>query len=431
MPNFNLAGEDSFASLTKKSDGPDASSLILNDERKSEAMESDARHAPQSQLPSRHDVLSETKKVGERAGSEIDLTPKNPLEHDIGPSPKKAEPEIASTEVNEKEDLRSIIEAVAAEEYPPITHEPIWKHESHQASALPSPAASEMNTDSIDPQADHRTETDKQKIEEIPGPRTTRRKRPFIFFLLSILFLLCAAILLYYLEVYPPLNTFVRNVLGKKETAIYQPEKITVKQESDPSVPLEKFDYDYYLQVSSWDKQYLAGRERERFLKKNIPAVVEGDFISSRRRTYFRVRLGPFHSREEIAKIKARAASMIPRDAFIDSSLATGEKRSTPQIKKDKPAATLTPHSATSLTPTSGYVVAVSSFRQKAEADKETRDLLSNGMSSFVKSFMRKGETWYRVQVGPFQTKDDAKKYLQLIQVTHGNDAYILNLSNE
>ncbi len=58
------------------------------------------------------------------------------------------------------------------------------------------------------------------------------------------------------------------------------------------------------------------------------------------------------------------------------------------------------------------YTVQVASFPQEAKAVKLTNELMAKGYPAFMKSAQIAGRgTWYRVRVGSFKTRADARRY--------------------
>jgi len=79
--------------------------------------------------------------------------------------------------------------------------------------------------------------------------------------------------------------------------------------------------------------------------------------------------------------------------------------------------------------PLNGYAVKVSSFKNVEVARGEARRLLDQGFPSFLTKKRIGSTIWYRVLVGPFDDRSDADKYMRLINVAFGNEAYTINLA--
>lgn len=359
----------------------------------------------------------------------IDLTPKHPLEQHHEPRASHPDnshhkpqhehyPVIPVTESTDQqrssEEIHRIVGADSPS--PPNREEEFLLTELAEATA---PTPIDIRPEDV--------ERDSER-SSIPTGRKT-----LLYYILLLLIVLCAGVMLYYLEIIPPLNSFVDRYVKKRVQTV----ETVLPRESPPPVQTEnpttqQHAFDYYLQISSWEKQYLAERQKDKFLAKHIPAIVESDFISRKRRTYFRVRLGPFPTRDEALKAKSAFAGMIPSDAFVDSILASevAPIASPPPQKKLSPRKFNQPAEPTDRVPTTGYVITVSSFKQKDLAESEKAKLLSQGYSAFVNP-ARNRTGWYRVQIGPFNSESEARNTLHAVRRTFGNDAYITNLNEE
>lgn len=81
-----------------------------------------------------------------------------------------------------------------------------------------------------------------------------------------------------------------------------------------------------------------------------------------------------------------------------------------PVLPKDPPVAgselaAVSPPSAS----TSEYLLQAGSFRETGDADRMRGELLLNGFESHIQSVVINGNTWYRVHVGPFASKQLAE----------------------
>lgn len=206
--------------------------------------------------------------------------------------------------------------------------------------------------------------------------------------------------------------------------------------EEDFAPPLRSWDY--FLQVSSWDDLAKADLDAERFRAQGLDVVVESEYIPRRRRTFYRVRLGPYENPAEAAAIKEQYAAVIPSDAFLDSTRLAEDE----QVETEMPAQAVTsaaPRSAPPPTPVSefdviteplsGWAVKVSSLKELDIARREARKLVGLGYPAFITKKRIGATNWYRVLVGPFSERRDADRYMELLNVTYGNEAYTVDLA--
>lgn len=442
MPNFNLASDEFLTPDDQEKKSADDRGIDLK------------RNQKQSTPGTREDRGASSKSPSEQttAVDDITFTPHHSLEEfpkhksvrnnivipypetthpvtdkiksaasqESAPTGEKEDPQNEARAENDNQEIKSGIKSFQEKKVDPVvTSEAVVNAKDehmHTHELFPSPIVTSEN--------------------EEPGIQKSH-KWSFIRYILLFLIFLCALIILYYVQIFPSFNKYVdqylkpRDGVADKQSQIIL-EKKAVQLEPTPAQSESTLRFVYYLQVSSWEQQYLAERQKEKFLQKKIPAIVEGNFITKKRRTYFRVRLGPFKTRDEIQNIKTKFSAMLPSDAFIDSALSEWIESSTAPrvIPQQQPRVNQQPRLNKTETPiTSGFVVAVSSYKQKSLADAEAKKLLSRGMSAFVRQSASGESIWYRVQVGPFSSEVDAKKYLKLIRESYGNDAYIVNLS--
>jgi len=57
--------------------------------------------------------------------------------------------------------------------------------------------------------------------------------------------------------------------------------------------------------------------------------------------------------------------------------------------------------------------VQVGSFRDRASADDQAKKIAAQGVTAQVVSAPMEGRTWFRVQVGRYDTRADAESYYQ------------------
>lgn len=71
------------------------------------------------------------------------------------------------------------------------------------------------------------------------------------------------------------------------------------------------------------------------------------------------------------------------------------------------------------------WAVQVASFGARATADRIAGELRSKGFKSFVMPVQTKGQTLYRVRVGPVDTRESAEALLKRIKPLHANAAVV------
>lgn len=78
------------------------------------------------------------------------------------------------------------------------------------------------------------------------------------------------------------------------------------------------------------------------------------------------------------------------------------------------------------------YTVQIGSFTLKELAERRRKDLLSKGYPAFIKkSLVADKGIWYRVRIGTFNTRDEAKKYGEIIKTKEGSvDTVFITFNN-
>jgi cell division septation protein DedD len=266
-----------------------------------------------------------------------------------------------------------------------------------------------------------------------------------IYVIASIVLLLVLVAMIWHLDPWPPLKHSIATFFSHpsaSEQAQDIPTTETAETVRDDDVGLRSWDY--YLQVSSWKDLGKADQEAERFRAKGLDVAVESEPIPTRGGTFYRVRLGPYANAEEAYTAAAAHPGLVPPDAFIDSVRLTepvvdaalppaqprgATRGATGGTQRDDMLNTWRKDFAIVDEPLSGYAVQVSSLKNIDVARIEARKMVENGYPAFITRANVGATTWYRVLVGPFRTKADADKYMRLINVTFGNEAYTIDLA--
>jgi cell division septation protein DedD len=85
------------------------------------------------------------------------------------------------------------------------------------------------------------------------------------------------------------------------------------------------------------------------------------------------------------------------------------------------------PPAATPANPSGGFAVQVSSHRDVAAAQAECRRLLAAGYPAHPSKSVTSTGAWYRVYVGPFGTREEARRYQEKLKGNSGNDGIIVD----
>jgi cell division septation protein DedD len=283
--------------------------------------------------------------------------------------------------------------------------------------------------------------------DDSAAPPQLRRRQPAwliaLNVFLGVLILASGLWLAWYNNAVPALTRALRPVFGTRHTPNRpklrtQEDRIIDSVAADTAAPpLQMRSWEYYVQVSSWSSLRKAETDAQRFKGAGMDAYVESEFFPKRRSTLYRVRIGPFDSREAARVFRRAQAGRLPAGAFIDSmrvedTVIDSTAAQAPARRTGGGAAESSARTAgRSPIPRSGFAVKVSSFREEGVARDEARRLLEAGYPSFVTRIALDDGPWYRVLVGPFSTRADADRYAQLLSATHGNDVYIIDLARE
>ena len=277
--------------------------------------------------------------------------------------------------------------------------------------------------------------------------------------ILAIVLLLVVVAFIWHVNPWPPLKDRIAGWFTNPTppaAAVDAP----VSQGMPESTPMRSWDY--FIQVSSWKELTKADLDAERFRAQGFATIVESEYLPTRGGTWYRVRLGPFESATEARAQLAAGSGVLPKGAYVDSvrlaedqpvespdaRAAAAPARDRDDVRADGPRERTDGQSTDSRDvtrgaripgrnfevidePMSGWAVKVSSLKSVALARDEARMLLQQGYPSFITRKNVAGNTWYRVLVGPFTDRADADRYQQLLNVTHGNDAYTVNLAAE
>jgi cell division septation protein DedD len=277
---------------------------------------------------------------------------------------------------------------------------------------------------------------------DAPAARKKRGKGPLIGFSLLVLLLLGISYL-WFAEPFPDLKKKVYSIFEKKKEVVRKQPSIpptdtalkapTRTADTDSAVATPQREWNYFLQVASRQNLGSAQGIGNKFRRMNIPVIVEGEYIASKRRTFYRVRIGPFESAERALRKGDSLGGAVPQDAFIDSSrveYSASIPRTAPVIQPENRGASMkkpNPPASAPVNPAGGFAVQVSSHRDVAAAQAECRRLLTAGYPAHPSKSATSTGTWYRVYVGPFSTREEARRYQEKLKGNSGNDGIIVD----
>jgi cell division septation protein DedD len=107
------------------------------------------------------------------------------------------------------------------------------------------------------------------------------------------------------------------------------------------------------------------------------------------------------------------------------STTAPARTTPAPAARTPAPAATASPAPAARVTVTD-YWIQAGSFRSKSRAEEVRADLSEKGLTALITSVDVEDDTFFRVRIGPYATKDEAAKFLEWIRdVDNFGSSYI------
>jgi cell division septation protein DedD len=315
-------------------------------------------------------------------------------------------------------------------------------HTQEEYSAM---AAERVNDGPPDDAADAAVQDEAAATSTDPAGGTPKNtassssKWPLLALLGVVLFLIAIAFI-WHVNPWPSLKDALTGLFSSKErielvaTDTGPTSTGDIQQEGNAAMR----SWDYFLQVSSWKDLSKADLDAERFRAQDFDVIVESEFIPKKGGTYYRVRLGPYATAQEAQDILTTHAALLPSGAFLDSTrLVADEAIKAVPPPSGKPRrvnnASREPARLGSdilSQPMNGWAVKVSSLKNEDIARNEARKLLEQGYPSFITRKHIASTVWYRVLVGPFSDKHDADRYMQLLNVTYGNEAYTVDLAS-
>lgn len=467
MPNFNFIRpepRDKTESRERPTSSRDALFSDEGSEKRSSPDEIAPRH-PLERFEKKQFVARDIPAATPSAMEVIELETPSVEPAPTAPAIVVTEPELTSPQAEQANE-----QSLAAPE-PNVTLPDVepMKPRPQLSMIEPDPPASPQAefTKQTPPHSDasaHDASVDKEALalEELLEKES---RRPVMKYVLIVLILLCFAAIAYYSGVIPQYTRFIDRFVRPNQPPVEQPQ--TESRAEQPATPPQRSalpaptdtarktaeppqstvtttsagQYKYYLQVASFPSVKMAEAAKEQFIAKKLPVVITTAFSSSTRKPMHRVKIGPFASRSEIAAMRASFASIIPKDAFIDSVLSSEAPTSIapPAPRSDtapqtQPAqaqpATRSPAQPAEQPLATGYYIVISSLRQQSQADEEAQRLKKKGLDAKVQPFRSGTSQWYRVQLGPFASQKDAQALLQKVRDTHAWDAFLHVVKN-
>ena len=179
-----------------------------------------------------------------------------------------------------------------------------------------------------------------------------------------------------------------------------------VEEQSKAIVDKAKAQNCFSIQVGSHKKREYADNDLKRLKQMGFagyvqPAVHEGE-------NWYRLKVGDFKSRGEAARTEKQLAQKIPE---LTSYIV--EEQSETQIKKGSQK--------------NAYSVQVGSHKNLEYAENDLKRLNEMGFAAYVQPAVHAGETWYRLKVGDFSSREEAEKTeKQLAQKLPETNPYIV-----
>lgn len=148
----------------------------------------------------------------------------------------------------------------------------------------------------------------------------------------------------------------------------------------------------------------------EEFVKKEKKAQEpsgDGSKATAKKEDMKKEKKSPAQARHK--EVKKKSALIADEIAQVTRRIAAGEKVAAPAKKKSRMPTSLPKNLADS---TIGkYTVQVGSFASETDATKRVENFKAKGFSAFYVPATVKGKTWYRVSIGSFNKRAEAKNY--------------------
>lgn len=134
---------------------------------------------------------------------------------------------------------------------------------------------------------------------------------------------------------------------------------------------------------------------------------------------------------------RARSASDAPGDLGFPEELKADELPPPPDASASTRSATAAepatggapvapPSSGSSAVPASGWAVQIAALESMAEADALVERLSAGGFAAYRVEALVRGETWYRVRVGGYDTREEAQEGQAALEASLGRSDLLI-----
>ena len=202
---------------------------------------------------------------------------------------------------------------------------------------------------------------------------------------------------------------------------------------TDDTQPLR--EWDYFVRVASRPRNPQAQVLANALKRAGLPATTEPEFIQRYKRTFYRVKIGPYKSLLEARAIRDSIRVSFP-DAFLDSARfdssvpgVDGPPVLQPELG-GKPAASVPPTAGTAsnVKQASGFVVRAGAYNNRDVAEGQKNRLLQRGFPALLAVSKKTGAPLFVIDVGPFSNRRDAETYLQSIRNSVEPGAFLIEI---
>jgi len=122
-----------------------------------------------------------------------------------------------------------------------------------------------------------------------------------------------------------------------------------------------------------------------------------------------------------------------PELAPIPEPAAATPAETVPAVDTNAPAAKEPERPTPGIVPTGTgqYTIQFSAWQSKAKADEQASLLTAGGFDAYVDEGRKEGETWYRVRVGRYDSRADAREVIGRLQIQTEDKIYVATPRNK
>jgi DedD protein len=167
--------------------------------------------------------------------------------------------------------------------------------------------------------------------------------------------------------------------------------------ELDSSIPAEP--------ATRFREDMIPGEQAARESYENQQNIIEiplATHLQPESQTSFESKPAELTSEEKTESDKSASEWEVIEDAATSTKKVVAKADIKPQTSSPKPG--------------SGWTIQAASFGQYANAESLLANLKLTGMDAYISSTSIKDKKLYRVRVGPYKSKDQAQKQLQLVE---------------